>query len=353
MHFQSLARSDSFAEKTPTPNSVPSDTRSHMQLTLVNKVDSRPTSAGSPSNDMSLVETYHDKYDYGSLLPVLDPLSAEDQNEKGSDFMDFSYNQNNRRPGFMNHEEHNEDVSVKHNEMLAVAVNGSKPPLTGASKPPTPNHTNMAHQFNGVIEKEFSSPSVGLISHLTGTPNHMLLNGVGSFKSPGTVTPFNNQTSFIQRASVSSLQKSMSKLRSLEASPFSTALIYKLEDSSSRSLVGLSKMGTLLEKEGTPTKMDNNKTITHEGRENSSPLNVAGSSIEEMMQDSDVHNNSGTKEDLTNLSKDIQHDNIKSVLKESDISMGQMNTSLVLNGKMDEKSCHKVCILLSFFSLKA
>ncbi|XP_076900328.1 uncharacterized protein LOC143554466 [Bidens hawaiensis] len=199
----------------------------------------------------------------------------------------------------------------------------------------------MAHQFNGVIEKENSSPSVGLISHLTGTPNHMLLNGVGLFKSPGTVTPSNNQTRVIQRASVSSLQKSMSKLRSLEASPFSTALIAKLEDSNSRSLFGLSKMGTLLEKEGTPTQMDNNKTITHEGRENSSPLNVAGSSIEEMMQDSDVHNNSGTKEDLTNLSKDIQHDNIKSVLKESDISMGQMNASLVLNGKMDEKSCHK------------
>ncbi|XP_076891313.1 uncharacterized protein LOC143542656 [Bidens hawaiensis] len=344
MHFQSLARSDSFAEKTPTLNSVPSDTRNHMQLTLVNKLDSRPVSAGSPSNDMSLVETYHDKYDYGNLLPVLDPLSAEDQNEKGSDFMDFSYNQDNRRLGVMNHEEHNKDVSVKHNEILVVADNGSKPLLTEASKPPTPNHTNMAHHLNGVTEKENSSPSVGLISHLISTPNHMLLNGVGLFRSPGTVTPSNNQTSFIQRASVSSLQKSMSKLRSLEASPFSTTLIAKLEDSNYRSLVGLSKMthlGTLLEKEGAPTNMNNDKTITHEGRESSSPLNVAGSNIEEMMHDSDVHNNSGTRGDLTNLSKDIQHDNIQPVLKESDISLGQLNASIVLNGRMDEKTCLK------------
>ncbi|KAJ0935970.1 hypothetical protein HanRHA438_Chr03g0125511 [Helianthus annuus] len=53
----------------------------------------------------------------------------------------------------------------------------------------------------------------------------------------------------------------------------------------------------------------------------------------------DVHNNSETRGELTNLSKDIQHDNIQSVIRESDVSMEQTNDSLVSNG--DEKSCHK------------
>ncbi|MFS7921751.1 hypothetical protein Hanom_Chr03g00240561 [Helianthus anomalus] len=166
MHYHSLARSDSgdmktstrvhlFEEKTPTLSSVPSDnTRNSMQLTLVNKPDFHPnistsnTSTGSPSNDMSLVGHYHDKYDYGNLLPVMDPLMTEDnndmhvvsnisvlkspikdgkQNENGSDFMDFSYNQDNERSGFISHEEHNEDVSDKRDEM--------------ASKPLTPNQS--------------------------------------------------------------------------------------------------------------------------------------------------------------------------------------------------------------------
>ncbi|KAI7752311.1 hypothetical protein M8C21_015057 [Ambrosia artemisiifolia] len=535
MHFQSLARSDSedmktstrvhlsFEEKTPTPSSVPSDTRNYMQLTLVNKRDSDPdvsisnTSTGSPSNDMSLVGQYHDKYDYGKLLPVLDPLLAEEdqndlqvvshisvlkspikdgkQNENGSDVMDFSYNNDNKWQEFISHEDH-EEVSDKRDEMT-VADDGYKPLLTRqnefgvlsntsdtqASKPLTPNqsirgaltvktnhpvkdafgissglellatnqgtpsnYVNMPHQLNNVKEKENKSPSAGSITHLTNTPNYKLLNGVGLFKSPGTVTPLNNQTTLTRRASVSSLQKSISKLRILEASPFSAALNAKLEDSTSRSLVGLSKMtplGNLSEKDGATTNMDDNKTITYEGcfadvasqvvpssagtcsgehmqqnllkaadtksghedientnispqtynssikklkkastarfrispygdvkqpsqhdeslkfgsghvvglaiasdamdsmgikgRESSSPLNGAGSSLEEMLYDKkDVHNNSETNGDL---SKDIQHDN--SVLREYDISMGQINTSLVLNGKMDEKSCHK------------
>ncbi|KAJ0801493.1 hypothetical protein HanPI659440_Chr03g0117861 [Helianthus annuus] len=427
MHYHSLARSDSgdmktstrvhlFEEKTPTLSSVPSDnTRNSMQLTLVNKPDFHPnistsnTSAGSPSNDMSLVGHYHDKYDYGNLLPVMDPLMTEDnndmhvvsnisvlkspikdgkQNENGSDFMDFSYNQDNERSGFISHEEHNEVVSDKRDEMaskpltpnqsirgaLTVKTNDPVKDAYGiissteflATNQGTPsNHINMAHHINDVTEKEKKSPLVGSITHLTNTPNHKLSNGVGLFKSPGTVTPSNNQTSVTRRASVSSLQKSISKLRLLEASPFSAVLNAKLEDSNSRSLIGLSKMtpfGNMLEKDDATTNPEDNKTVNHEESlpEVASQLVISSedacfgehmqqnllkaADIEEMMCDGkdfmyDVHNNLETRGELTNLSKDIQHDNIQSVIRESDVSMEQMNDSLVSNG--DENSCHK------------
>lgn len=126
---------------------------------------------------------------------------------------------------------------------------------------------NMVHQSNNVVEKENEVPLLRSITHLTDKPSHMLLNGVGLFKSPGTVTPSNNPASATQRACASSLQKSISKLRMLEASPFSDALNAKLEDSNSRSLARLSKMtpfSKLLEKEGATTNMGGNKTETPE-----------------------------------------------------------------------------------------
>ncbi|XP_021999982.1 uncharacterized protein LOC110897533 isoform X3 [Helianthus annuus] len=484
MHFRSLARSDSedmktstrvplsFEEKTPTSSSITSGTRNTMQLTLVNKPNSQPDvstsklSAGSQSNDMSLVGEYQNKYDYGKLSPAMDPLLAEDNNDLHSvshisipkspikagkqngnepDFMDFSYGQDNNIKGITSDGEHIEVDSVKQNEMdvsddgsklhpnkqtaLGVMSNtfdtqGSKSPapnqsirdtltvktnervkdafeinsnldLLGTSQRTPSNHMDMVYQTN-------ESPLLGSITHFTDRPSHMLLNGVGLFKSPGPVTPSNNPASVAQRASVSSLQKSISKLRALEVSPVSAALNAKLEDSSSRSLAGLSKMtslGNLLEKEAAFRKMDGNKTETpqnlvvkddenkigsaqtlnssskklkkttpakfgvslirdeeqpiqhneslatasdgtRKGGDNSPPVNVAGSNIEEKVHEN-VHNSSETKVNTTNLSNNIENEKFQPVFRGNDISIGRMKASISLNGRMDEKSCHK------------
>lgn len=123
----------------------------------------------------------------------------------------------------------------------------------------------MVYQLNDAIGTENRSPLIGSITDLSDRPTHMLLNRAGFFKSPGTVTPSNYQASVIPRTSVSSLQRSISKLRILEAYPFSATLSAELEDSNSRSLFGISKMtplGTLFEKNNKFPNMDDNKIET-------------------------------------------------------------------------------------------
>ncbi|KAK1418133.1 hypothetical protein QVD17_27272 [Tagetes erecta] len=463
----------------------------------------------SPAMDPLLAEDHNSLHAVTQLSVLKSPEKAGNQNGNEGAFMDFRYGQDDKMQGITSQEEHKEVVSAKHNE-AGAADDGSKllpnkqavfgvlsnisatqaskslspsqsvrDTFTAKTNEPvkdafginsslkflatsqgTPNYMNMVNQLNDAVEKENESPFLRSMTHLTDKPSRMLLNGVGLFKSPGTVTPSNNPARVTQRASVSSLQKSISKLRVLEASPFSDALNAKLEDSNSRSLARLSKMTSfskLLEKEGASTNMSGNKTETIEnlvpkencaevasqlvlasentlsgehmhqtnlkspnirygykdnekkigspqafnsssmtlkkatasingissnrdeeqpaqhnesldlgmgrvlglatasdgvgflyakGRENSTPVNIAGSNIEDMVHERndflyDAHNNSETRGDLTNLSNNTEHEKCQSVLRGSDISIERMKTSLVLNGRMDEKSCHK------------
>nr|XP_043629284.1 uncharacterized protein LOC122600600 [Erigeron canadensis] len=55
----------------------------------------------------------------------------------------------------------------------------------------------------------------------------------------------------------------------------------------------------------------------------------------------EILSNSETKENPTTLSNDLEHENSRSVFRGSDISMGRINTSIVLNGRRNEISCQK------------
>ncbi|XP_076887324.1 uncharacterized protein LOC143537434 [Bidens hawaiensis] len=424
MHYRSVARSDSedlktltrgnlsFEEKTPTPGP-----RSTMQLTLENKPNPQPdisvskSSTRSHSNGMNLVGEYHDKYDYGKLSPAMDPLIAVDHN----DMLSVSHitvqkslkeaGQDSNIKGIVRDDEHKKQfetgvaddrlkllsnkqtafgvlskslspnqsfkdtLTVKPNEPVkdAFGVKSSFEYSTTSQQTPS-NHASAAHQFNDVAGMEKESPLVGSITRLTDKPSHAILNDVGLFKSPGTVTPFNNPTSLVQRASRSSLQKSISKLRILEASPFSATLNAKLQDSESSSFAGLSKMiplGDLLDdnKTGTPKNLVTSQMVLphentrsgervrqsilrspdirygykdDENKIGSTLVYVAGSNIGEKVHESedllcDVHNNSDTKGNSTNLSNNIEHEKFQPVMKDS----------FVLHGRMDEISCQK------------
>ncbi|XP_024959726.1 uncharacterized protein LOC112500464 [Cynara cardunculus var. scolymus] len=510
----------------------------------------------SPALDALLAEGHNDSNVISHISMLKSPIKSGERilanKENGPDLMDFSYGQDVKMQDSTSHEALNEVVNVNPNEMgvasgsklfpskqiaFGVSSNASE---TQASKPLSPNQSiggtltaktkepvkdalginsglevlatsqgtpsnpkNMAYQLEDVLEKENKSPLVGSITRLTDRPSYMVSNGVSLSKSPGTVTPFHNQASLFPKTeslkhggSVSSLQRSISKLRILETSPFSAVLNAKLEDSNSRSVVGLFKMtplGTLLEKnnkplqancmniagiktldtyleeplpssaqkkrEGESTNMNDSKTeipnnfvprtrkessvevasilvlpsentymqpkllqsagykddenkigspqtftcspkkfkeattaefrgspyrdekqsiqlnesvsfglgnvgglgesVTNtqlsttasdgmdslyiERRQNSTPLNVAISNVKEMLHDRkdfpyDVLCNSDLRRSLTTLSNDIEHENFQTISRESDIPMGLMKTSLLLNGRKDEQS---------------
>ncbi|KVH98702.1 hypothetical protein Ccrd_023074 [Cynara cardunculus var. scolymus] len=152
MHFHSLARSNSEAElktstgvhlsfeaKTPTQDSIPTNTGTPMLMTLAKKPNYQPivsTSKSSTcfeSNDMSIDGEYHNKYDYGELSPTLDALLAEGNKdlhvispsngsilksprntettkEDGGNFMDFSCEKDKK--GNITHDMVNEAISL-------------------------------------------------------------------------------------------------------------------------------------------------------------------------------------------------------------------------------------------------
>ncbi|XP_071740291.1 uncharacterized protein [Rutidosis leptorrhynchoides] len=305
----------SFEEKTPTPRSIDSNTSAMiLTLTDKRKPNSIPNvstskmSPGSQINDMSLVGKYSNKYDYGKVSPPMNALLAEDDcdlhaashvsllkspikagkkiladKENGPDLMDLSHDEDTKIEGIINHEELTEVVSANHIEM-GLADDGSKlftskQPVLGvfpntsdtqASKSLSPNQStkatltetnsslellatsqstpskygNIAYRLDDVMEKENKLPLIGAIAHSTDRPS-------------AAATPL-NRTMVFQRTdslqhvgSVSSLQKSISKLRSLEASPFSaglTTLTTKLKNSNFKSLVSkMTPLGTLLE----------------------------------------------------------------------------------------------------------
>ncbi|KAI3769511.1 hypothetical protein L6452_00617 [Arctium lappa] len=343
MHFRSIARSDSevelktstgvhlsFEEKTPTQDSVPTNTGTSMLMTVAKKPNYQPSvstsklSTCSESNDMSIVGEYHYKYDYGELSPTLDALLAESNKdlhvispsngsilksprnsettkEDGGNFMDFSHDED--KEGNITHEMVNEVVSLEHNglgvandaskrspsKQIALGVSSyssdaeiSRSLLASSSILATPiamtkdlvedafqikssldfsatsQDRNPTVYLDDVTGKEHKSPFVGSVNSLTDKPSHMLLRGVSPSKSAPAVTPHNHSSVFVRTeipkhgGSVASIQKSISKLRMLEASPFSAVLNAKLDDSTKkRSVVSPSKMTplyTLLEK---------------------------------------------------------------------------------------------------------
>jgi len=98
---------------------------------------------------------------------------------------------------------------------------------------PSPKSTSYT---NGVTGKEHKSAFVGYIPS----------------KSPSYVTPSHNHSTVFVRtenqehvSSIQSIQKSISKLKMIEASPFSAALNAKLKDSITKSITRPSKMTPL------------------------------------------------------------------------------------------------------------
>ncbi|XP_024966100.1 uncharacterized protein LOC112506323 [Cynara cardunculus var. scolymus] len=255
----------------------------------------------SPTSDALLAEGNKDLH---VIAPSNDsilksPRNTETTKEDGANFMDFSCDKD--KEGNITHDMVNEIVSFEHNG-LGVANDGSKfspskqialgvyshtsdaeiskSLLVGSSILATPiamtkdlvkdafqikssldfsatsqgNHNPKNTIYLGdVIGKEEKSPFVRSVNSLTDKPSHIRLHGVSPSKSPSAVTSSYNRSSVFVRTelskhggSVASMQKSISKLRMLEASPFSAALNARLEDSTKkRSVVCPSKMTPL------------------------------------------------------------------------------------------------------------
>ena len=99
MHFRSLAESDSgrelktptairsaFEERTPTRNTMPTNSDSFMTLTMADKLILPSSQSGDlvrseDSNAMSIVGENSNKYDYGRLSPSFDALLTEGSRE--------------------------------------------------------------------------------------------------------------------------------------------------------------------------------------------------------------------------------------------------------------------------------
>ncbi|XP_022952683.1 uncharacterized protein LOC111455306 isoform X1 [Cucurbita moschata] len=99
MHFRSLAESDSgrelktptairsaFGERTPTRNTMPTNSDSFMTLTMADKLILPSSQSGDlvrseDSNAMSIVGENSNKYDYGRLSPSFDALLTEGSRE--------------------------------------------------------------------------------------------------------------------------------------------------------------------------------------------------------------------------------------------------------------------------------
>ncbi|GKC47651.1 hypothetical protein Tco_1065373 [Tanacetum coccineum] len=265
----------------------------------------------SESNDMSIVGEYRYKYDYGELSPTLDallaegnkdlrviaaskdtilksPRMAETTKEHGANLMDFSCGEdNNYLEGIFTHEMVIEDVAPTHNEFgaviggsnisankqmsLDVSSEAEKHLLSSTSLLITPNAKTTdlvkdAVQRNSSLDFMATSPNnpnqhqppfVGASNSLIDKSSHMHFNAGSPSKLPSAVTPLHNYSSVFVRTdtpkhgrSVLSIQKSISKLKVLNASPFSADLTAKLEDSASRSVRSPPKMtpNTSLEK---------------------------------------------------------------------------------------------------------
>ncbi|KAL4555334.1 hypothetical protein LXL04_037952 [Taraxacum kok-saghyz] len=305
MHFRSIARSESevdlktstgvhlpYDEKTPTQDSLPNNTGTPMAMTLAKKQNHHPSASASKlstksdSNDMSLVGQYRYKYDYGELSPSLDALMAHPINvsimksptndevtkENRGDLMDLSCYEDNNLERIIGHDLVNEAASIENNGIGHRVVNEVSKHLSphpSIMATPTANNKKLvkdAYQTKSNIDfsaigQGNGNPSPKNTSYINDVigKEHKSPFVLGALppKSPLYVTPSQKYSSVFIRtenqnqehlSSMQSIQKSISKLRMLEASPFSNVLSAKLQDS----IIKASKMtpldNTLLEK---------------------------------------------------------------------------------------------------------
>ncbi|XP_027065143.1 uncharacterized protein [Coffea arabica] len=270
MHFRSLARSDSgidlktpteshlsFEEKTPTQTNIGSS----MEITVPKKLISLSSSpivneggGSSSSSDMSLVGGSPASYDYGRLSPGLDALLAEGSknlnmiSDSGIDVV--SRSRGNHGSKFFPERE-NGDIFVdvtKNGKVVskgAGEANSRLPVSPVAHATPasdilidktnfSPNKLIKERTFRPVMDDKLDqadghiqneSPLADFISS-PAKRREALTSCASPLKSMSALTPQEERSSFrgteiIKQDSTSSIQKSISKLRLLEASPFS------------------------------------------------------------------------------------------------------------------------------------
>ncbi|XP_027062170.1 uncharacterized protein LOC113772334 isoform X1 [Coffea eugenioides] len=269
MHFRSLARSDSgidlktpteshlsFEEKTPTQTNIGSS----MEITVPKKLISLSSSpivneggGSSSSSDMSLVGGSPASYDYGRLSPALDALLGEGSKNlnmiSDSDIDVVSGSRGNYGSKFFPERE-NGDIFVdvtkngkavskgagEANSRLPISPVAHATPASDILIDKTkfsPNKLIKERTFRPVMDDKLGqadghiqneSPLVDFISS-PAKRREALTSCASPLKSMSALTPQEERSSFrgteiIKQDSTSSIQKSISKLRLLEASPF-------------------------------------------------------------------------------------------------------------------------------------
>ncbi|THF95303.1 hypothetical protein TEA_016845 [Camellia sinensis var. sinensis] len=295
-----------FEEKTPTQNIVSTDLGSSMVLTVAKEpISISSTFVDKLSGDMSLVEENPHKYDYGRLSPGLDALLAEGSKDlhtvSVSDNITISKSPINMKSRLLPSKTHGgpvEPIDSIYKEMdpidthdtLAEAVpfdvsidkkNWSPNELTkgllsGKSKESdaveirrpnldfdavncgTPsNLDNRVSLLNVSALRECESPLAGSMSSLCAKQRQIVLGSASPSKSLQITTPSPKQPGSFARdeirkhgESVSSIQKSMSKLKMLEASPFSSTLKLNIDSTliSSEYLSKTTRYNTVLDR---------------------------------------------------------------------------------------------------------
>ncbi|KAM7503802.1 hypothetical protein LguiB_002706 [Lonicera macranthoides] len=276
MHFRSLARSDSggdlktstsvhlsFEEKTPTQDSIPTNLGSSMVLTVAKKpnpLSSTPSaklSSGNDSNDMSLVGESPNRYDFGRLSPELDALLAEGSKDLHavtiSDNTNVSKSPSNVEGRLLASKEHegglmdliddgdNKVGRITHGmPKEGMPIGMGEESVKDASEIRGSLLIMDIQKLDGFTQLEYKSPSAGFI--FSAKPSEMLLDTIGASKSPWMLTPSQKQIGslidekIIHSKSAASIQKSISRLTMLEASPFYPTPGAKINNSTVKSL---------------------------------------------------------------------------------------------------------------------
>ncbi|KAA8526644.1 hypothetical protein F0562_008153 [Nyssa sinensis] len=302
----------SFDEKTPFQNTIPTNLGSSMVLTVSKKPLSQSympvekLSGSTDSNDMSLVGENPHRYDYGRLSPGLDALLAEGSKDLhtlpisdnisisqspiniesqfsplkklGNGPLELNVGRDEKRDDSGNNDmlpaeaasvslsknwspnQSTKDILLgKSNESAIDAFEMRRPDLdfSSAKSGTLSNLDNNGLHLHVPAPSEHESPLAGLISSFSAKQRQTFLDNVSPSKFPWNGTPFQKQLgSFVRdesrkhSESVASIQKSISKLKMLEASPFSSALKAKIDSNliSSVNLFKTPPFNTVLEK---------------------------------------------------------------------------------------------------------
>lgn len=293
MHFRSIAMSDSgvelktptgirlsFEEKTPTQTNA----ESSMELTVPKKPISLLSSpAGSSgSSDMSLVGEKSNKYDYGRISPGLDALLAEGSKKlkatSASDISVASKSLQDSESSILPLEKNVRGLGdVTQNRKVVSSLDNISGEANGCFSSSPVSHSasgllsNVSKPLAPDVLTDYSNSSLSLLSKLRSSPSCQdklgpegkyiqhespLVELVSSTPGKGRIfkintspaqhmpmsTPQEQGCSHIcdenvkRQKSASSVQKSISKLKLLEASPFSSYLMAKIENSTTRAL---------------------------------------------------------------------------------------------------------------------